>query len=110
MGGTLKRLIDPIGIGIGKGSPGSFLDPLNVFGKASTAQADAISSAPVPTPSNPVSAANAGVVQAEHDFNQRNMLKKSMRKTIIAGDTGGYSPSSPLGAGGAAQGYKAKLG
>jgi hypothetical protein len=71
--------------------------------------AQAIQSAPVPTPAAPATMTDKSVVQAEHDFAQRNMLKKSVKSTILAGDTGGYMPggkSQP----GAQAGYKAKLG
>lgn len=66
-----------------------------------------IASAPIPTPAPPVTATNPAVVQAEHDMAQSNLLKKSVKQTMIAGDTGGYQP----GASGAAPStFKAKLG
>ena len=72
--------------------------------------AQAIQSAPVPTPAPPVTQNNAAVLQAEHDMAQQNLLKKSVKNTIMAGDTGGWTPGNPQGQAGAAAGYKAKLG
>jgi hypothetical protein len=77
-------------------------------------QAQQIQSAPVPTPAPPVTANAAEVIQAENDFAKENLLKKSVKKTIFAGDTGGFMPG-----GGNMQGnapgqppasYKGKLG
>jgi hypothetical protein len=55
---------------------------------------------------------NTAVIQAEHDIAQANLLKKSVKKTIFAGDTGGFGagafgkqPTGPMGAG-----YGGKLG
>lgn len=38
---------------------------------------------------------NAEVIQAQQDFAQQNLLKKSLKNTIMAGDTGGFSPGMP---------------
>lgn len=68
---------------------------------------------PVPTPAAPITAANAEVLQAQNDFARANLLKKSVRKTIVAGDTGGFNPraqNSPMGGGAPAGGYKARVG
>lgn len=73
-------------------------------------QAQAIQSAPVPLPAPPVTEHNQAVLTAEHDMAQQNLLKKSINKTIMAGDTGGWTAANPLGQGNAAAGYKAKLG
>lgn len=73
-------------------------------------QAGAIQSAPVPLPAPPVTENNKAVLMAEHDVAQSNLMKKSIKNTIKAGDTGGFTPQSPLGSGGPATGYKAKLG
>lgn len=54
-----------------------------------------IQSAPVPTPAPPVTATNAEVVQAEQDVAQQNLLKKSVKKTIYAGDTGAFKVGQP---------------
>lgn len=35
---------------------------------------------------------SAEVIQAEQDMAQQNLLKKSVKKTIFAGDTGSYKP------------------
>ena len=53
--------------------------------------------APLASPSaaKPVGMAAPAVVQAEHDFAQQNLLKKSIKGTILAGDTGGYDPYNP---------------
>ena len=48
-----------------------------------------------PQTAKPVGVAAPAVVQAEHDFAQQNLLKKSIKGTILAGDTGGYDPYNP---------------
>ncbi len=70
-------------------------------------QSAAIQSAPVPTPAPPVTASSAEVVQAEQDTAQQNLLKKSVKKTIYAGDTGGYKPGGEQA--GPAFGFRSKL-
>jgi hypothetical protein len=60
-------------------------------------QSQAIQSAPVPLPAPPVTPNNATVMQAEHDVSQANLLKKSVKKTIFAGDTGGFNPQAQPG-------------
>jgi len=75
----------------------AFTDPLNLFTKKPNAEADAINAAPTPIPQKPVTASDAAVVDAEREFAQSNLLKKSVKKTIYAGDTGGYSPAKPTG-------------
>lgn len=45
---------------------------------------------PAPTVAPPVSQSSKEVVQASQDLAQQNMLKKSIQKTIYAGDTGGF--------------------
>ena len=74
--------------------------------------ASQIASAPVPTPAPPVTADNPAVIQAEQDLASQNLIKKSVKKTILAGDTGGYNPGGANAAGqsGSPAGYKAKLG
>ncbi len=57
--------------------------------------AQQIAAAPVPLPAPPVTAVAPAVIQAEHDLAQQNLLKKSVKKTVIAGDTGGYHPPTP---------------
>jgi hypothetical protein len=82
--------------------------------KGGSAPAQQIASAPVPTPAPPVTSTNAEVIQSEHDLATSNLIKKSVKKTILAGDTGGYNPGAPGSVPGQAAsptaGYKAKLG
>lgn len=72
-----------------------------------------IQSLPVPTPAPPVTASAAEVVQAEQDTAQQNLMKKSIKKTIFAGDSGGFqhgqggAPGAPISP---STGYKGKLG
>jgi len=75
--------------------------------------AQAISSAPVPTPAPPVTANSAEVIQAEQDTAQQNLIKKSVKNTILAGDTGGWKAgANPQGGPGMPPpgGFKSKLG
>lgn len=60
-------------------------------------QAQQIQAAPVPLAAPPVSPNSTAVMQAEHDVAQANLLKKSVKKTIFAGDTGGFG-AAPNGA------------
>lgn len=110
MGGfNVKHFLDPLGVGIGKGQSGGLLgalDPAGVFNKKTSSAASSIDSAPIPVPAPGVSAASEAVLLAEHDYAAANMLKKSISKTIIAGDTGGYGKGQPA----SVAGYKAKLG
>ena len=90
-----------------------FLDPANAFGtvsKGSAGAAGGIASAPVPVPAPPVSSAAAEVIAAEHDIAQQNLLKKSVKKTILAGDTGGFNPAgmNPANAPGSATTFRKK--
>lgn len=74
--------------------------------------AQAIQSAPVPTPAPPVTPDAPAVIAAEQEQAQANLLKKSVKKTILAGDVG----YNPLGNNVAGQpgsntsGYRSKLG
>lgn len=81
-----------------------------LFGGNSGAQA--VQSAPVPTPAPPVTADNPAVIAAEQDYAHQNLLKKSVKHTMLAGDTGGWNPANPSGAGapGPVSGYRSKLG
>jgi enolase len=56
-------------------------------------QAQQINQAPVATPAPPVTQNSAEVVQATQDTMRQDMLKKSVKKTIFAGDTGGFTPN-----------------
>lgn len=83
------------------------------MGSPPAAQVTQIEQAPVPTPSPPVTNTAREVVQAESDFAKENLLKKSIKKTIFAGDTGGFggSPNNPFSASpGAPPPLKGKLG
>ncbi len=62
-------------------------------------QAQQIESAPVPLPAPPVTQNNAASLQAEHDYALQQQGKKSIRRTIVAGDTGGFQkpPAGPTG-------------
>lgn len=63
--------------------------------------AQQVQSAPVPTPAPPVTTSSPEVMAAQQDVLQQQMLKKSIKKTIYAGDTGGYKPQAGMaGAGG----------
>jgi hypothetical protein len=44
--------------------------------------------------SSPTSASGADVLRAQMDLVQQEAMKKSIKKTIFAGDTGGFSPKS----------------
>ncbi len=55
----------------------------------------AVAAAPVPTPAPPVTQTNSAVVQAEQDALRENLIKKSVKNTMLAGDTGGYKPGGP---------------
>jgi hypothetical protein len=52
--------------------------------------AAAIQAAPTPVAAPPVTASSAEVMQAQQDVAQQNLMKKSIKKTVFAGDTGGY--------------------
>ena len=51
-----------------------------------------IQQAPVPTPSPPVTQAASEVVQSKLDVAQQQLMRKNMKSTIRAGDTGGFRP------------------
>lgn len=48
----------------------------------------------VPAAVAPVTPAASEVMAAQQDFLRQSLLKKSIRKTTSAGETGGYSPST----------------
>jgi hypothetical protein len=79
------------------------------FGGGQPSQAQQIESAPIPTPSPPVTTNNAEVIQAQQDLATSNLIKKSVKRTILAGDTGGYQPGAGAPPASVA-GYKSKLG
>lgn len=75
-------------------------------------QVQQIESAPIPTPSPGVTNTSREVVQAEQDFAKEDLLKKSIKRTIFAGDTGGFGgqPNNPFSATPGAPPPKGKLG
>lgn len=97
MSAGFKHFTDPFGAGINIGHgllAGDTRDPTGkLFGKAPGA--DNAERTPVPLPTNPITAANAEVLHAQNDFARQNLLKKSIGRTILAGDTGGYNPAQP---------------
>lgn len=101
---NVKHFLDPLGITpIGKGQGGgakNFWDPAGVFTNKSAAATPAAAPA-VPLPAPPVTQDNAAVLQAEHDVAQRALAQKSIRRTVIAGDTGGprQASTAPTGQG-----------
>ena len=81
------------------------------LGGGGSSGAAATQSAPVPTPAPPVTADNQSVIAAEQDMARQNLIKKSVKNTILAGDTGGYvAGNNPANAASPVTGYKAKLG
>jgi len=60
-------------------------------------QAKQIESAPVPLPAPPITTNNAASLAAEHDYAMRQAQMKSVKSSIIAGNTGGYKPKPPSG-------------
>jgi hypothetical protein len=72
----------------------------------------AIASAPTPTPAPPVSSTNQQVVQAELDTARQNLMKKSIKNTIYAGDTAykAGEVGSPGNPGSGPSSYKKTLG
>lgn len=71
------------------------LDELTRFekGGGGPSPAQQIAAAPVPLPAPPVTSTDPSVIQAEHDLAQQNLLKKSVKRTVLAGDTGGWNPA-----------------
>lgn len=63
-------------------------------GGGGRSQAQQIAAAPTPLPAPPITPNNEAVIQSEHDIAQAALGKKSVRKTIIAGDTGGFNPTT----------------
>lgn len=71
--------------------------------------AQQIQSLPVPTPAPPVTGSAAEVVQAQQDLAQQNLMKKSIKKTIFAGDTA-FQPGQAGSPGNAMQGASPSAG
>lgn len=59
--------------------------------------AQQIASAPVPIPAPPVTNAAPEVMQAQQNEARANLLRKSIKSTIFAGDTGDYSSKQGVG-------------
>lgn len=71
--------------------------PPNAFrfgGGGSTNASSPISQAPAPAAIPPVTSTNAEVVQAQNDLRRQSLRKRGFSKTILAGDTGGWTPSN----------------
>lgn len=62
------------------------------LGGGGSPAATEIESAPVPAPAPPVTTSNAEVVAAEQQVASQNLMKKSIKGTILAGDNLGYNP------------------
>jgi len=60
--------------------------------------AAAVQAAPTPVTAPPVTTSSAEVIQAQQDVAQQNLMKKSIKKTVFAGDTGGYKGMPGAGA------------
>jgi hypothetical protein len=65
---------------------------VSCFGGGGGGAAQAVQSAPVPTPAPAVTSDNPAVIQAEQDLIRQNLVKKSVKHTMLAGDTGGFQP------------------
>lgn len=83
---------------------------LRFKGGGSNPAAAAVAAAPTPTPAPPVTSDSPAVIAAEQDEAKENLIKKSVKKTILAGDTGGYMPGPQDKAPAANVGYKGNLG
>lgn len=66
------------------------------MGKKPAPQQPLIQAAPIPSPSPPVTNTAKEVVQAGMDLRQQEMLKKNIRSTVKAGDTGGYGTGKKI--------------
>lgn len=89
--------------------------PKHAFKFGGDGGGSAVAAAPVPAPAPPVTADAPEVLQAQQDMAQQNLLKKSIKNTILAGDTGGpmgpgAAPAGPGQVTAPATGFKAKLG
>ena len=80
-----------------------------LFGGGNNSAAQAVAAAPVPTPAPPVTADNPSVIAAEADQAQANLIKKSVKHTILAGDTP-YGGPGVAGQAAIPTSYKSKLG
>lgn len=91
---TVENSVDPLNLVHKGGSIGS-----NIFtpwkgGSSGTPD----STVPLPTAPDavaPVAMTDQSVLAAQDDYSRSNMLKKSVAKTIYAGDTGGFMAGKP---------------
>ncbi len=90
-------MLDPLGLtSLGKKSGGSIKTAFDPLGLVTSTKDLTKPNAPASANSNPnaiappVTMSNLDVVNASQDQLRQEMLKKSIRKTIFAGDTGGY--------------------
>ncbi len=58
--------------------------------KGGGSQVQQIQSAPIPVPAPPVTSSAPEVLQARQDLAQENLMKKTIKKTIFAGDNSGF--------------------
>ncbi len=94
--GGVGRVLDPIGLtSMGKKTGGSVKtgwDPLGLVTSANDltkpATPAAVDKSNMIAP--PITMSNLDVVNSQQDFLHQEMMKKSIKKTIFAGDTGGY--------------------
>lgn len=66
----------------------AFTDPLGVFTKSKTDTS--IADATVDDPTSPVAPTAPEVLQASMDLRQQQLMKKGIKNTVKAGDTGGF--------------------
>ena len=62
------------------------------MGKKPAPQAQIIQQTAAPEPAPPVRATSVDVVQAGIDLRRRELMKKNVRSTMLAGDSGAMSP------------------
>lgn len=103
--GGVGRVLDPLGLtSMGKKTGGSLKtgwDPLGLVTSADDlTKPKTTPGAPNPldgVTAAPVTMSNLDVVNASQDQMRQEMLKKSIKKTIFAGDTGGYRSGMGIG-------------
>lgn len=103
--GGVGRVLDPLGLtSMGKKTGGSLKtgwDPLGLVTSADDLTKPKTQGATTNPfaglTAAPVTSSNLDVVNASQDQMRQEMLKKSIKKTIFAGDTGGYRPGMGIG-------------
>jgi len=96
--GGVGRVLDPLGLTpMGKKGGGSIATGFDPLGLVTSTADKTKKAAPATSGFNttgqvapPVTMSNIDVVNAGQDQLRQEMLKKSIKKTIYAGDTGGY--------------------